>query len=173
MIGGRANEAQRLGAAAATGELLGRFHRGGLFWGTVSTRNMILPGADPGRLVAIDMPYARVQSGDLRGKPQAMMDLALVLQLSDGQPAFDDREREALIRAYCAGDAEQARALEEQLTLPSHREWKRKRLLRRLSNLFSGGASSAGRGGRYESSAGAYFPLDSGAVFLDAPSVKS
>ena len=37
----------RLSAAAATGELLGRFHRGGLFWGTVSTRNMILSGGDP------------------------------------------------------------------------------------------------------------------------------
>ena len=167
LIDGRANEAQRLGAAAATGELLGRFHRGGLFWGTVSTRNMILPGGDPGRLVAIDMPYARLYDRDITAETDAVMDLGLSLQLSDGAPAFDDGERKALVRAYCAGDADRAQAMDAGLRPPTHREWKRRRLLRRLRNLFSQGATSPGRGGRYDANTGDYEVLGSEAVYLE------
>ena len=167
LIGGQASGAQRLGAAAATGELLGRFHRGGLFWGTVSTRNMILPGGDPGRPVAIDMPYARLYDRDITSETDAVMDLGLSLQLSDGAPAFDDDERKALVRAYCAGDADRAQATDAGLRPPTHREWKRRRLLRRLRNLFSQGATSPGRGGRYDASTGDYEILGSEAVYLE------
>ena len=156
LIGGDGGPEQRRSIAEATGRLLASFHREGLFWSTVSTRNILLPAGRTEALLAFDMPYARIHSGDLRGQPQAMMDLALVLQLSDGRPAFDERERDTMIRAYCDGDADQARILESQLCLPSHREWKRKRLLRRLNNLFSKGANSTGRGGLYVGGANAY-----------------
>jgi tRNA A-37 threonylcarbamoyl transferase component Bud32 len=156
---------QRRQAAATAGDLLGRFHRAGLFWGTVTPRNLLLPDGDAGRILAIDMPYARLHNKDITGNVHAMMDLALVLSLSDGQPAFDNREREALVLAYCAGDRDRARAIDNALHTPSHREWKRKRLLRRLGNLFSKGAYSSGRGGVYEDDTGAYRPLSSEAVF--------
>jgi tRNA A-37 threonylcarbamoyl transferase component Bud32 len=166
LIDGRANKLQRLSAAAATGELLGRFHRGGLFWGTVSTRNMILSGGDPGRLVAIDMPYARLYDRDITGETDAVMDLVLSLQLSDGTSAFEDGERKALVRAYCAGDEDRAQAMDAGLRLPTHREWKRRRLLRRLRNLLSQGATSRGRGGRYDANSGDYEVLGSESVYL-------
>jgi tRNA A-37 threonylcarbamoyl transferase component Bud32 len=168
LLGGTGNPEQRLRAAAATGDMLGRFHRGGLFWGTVSTRNMILPGGDPGGLVAIDMPYARLYDRDITGETDAVMDLGLSLQLSDGAPAFDDHEREALVRAYCAGDADRAQVMNASLRPPTHREWKRRRLLRRLRNLFTKGATSRGRGGRYDANSGDYEVLGSEAVYLAA-----
>lgn len=167
LVEGRGNPAQRLLAAEATGEMLGRFHRGGLFWGTVSTRNMILSGGNPGGLVAIDMPYARIYRRDITGDADATIDLGLSLQLSDGAPAFYEGERKALVRAYCAGDANRAQAVYAELRPPTHREWKRRRLLRRLRNLFSKGATSPGPGGRYDAASGDYRVLGSNSVFLD------
>jgi hypothetical protein len=95
------------------------------------------------------------------------MDLGLSLQLSDGAPAFDEGERKALVRTYCAGDAMRAKTLNAELRPPTHREWKRRRLRRRLRNLFSKGATSPGLGGRYDAASGDYRGLDSESVFLD------
>ena len=167
LLGGEGNTERRQRAAEATGRLLGSFHRGGLFWGTVSTRNMMLPGSDPSGLVAIDMPYARIYGQDISGTIDARMDLGLSLQLSDGAPAFDDSERKALVQAYCAGDVNHARTLDTELRPPTHTEWKRRRLLRRLRNLFSKGATSPGNGGRYDRETGEYRILDGDAVYLE------
>jgi hypothetical protein len=167
LLDGGSGPEQRLRAADAVGGLLRRFHRAGLFWGTVSVRNLLLPDRHIEGMLAIDMPYARLHDHDITGNMHATMDLALVFLLSDGKQAFDEGERKALLLAYCSGNAELARELDERLSLPSHREWKRKRLLRRLGNLFSKGAHSAGHGGVYEGEAGAYRPLGGETVFLD------
>ena len=167
LIAGEGNPAQRLRAAEATGRMLGDFHRRGLFWGTVSARNMLLPGGDPGGLAAIDMPYARLFGRDITEDKDAMMDLGLSLQLSDGAAAFDDEERRALVHAYCAGDVSQAQALDAVLRPPTHREWKSRRLLRRLRNLFSRGATSPGLGGCYDPKTGNYQVFETETVYLD------
>lgn len=155
---------QRRCAAEATGRLLGEFHRAGLLWGTASSRNLLMPGGSVNELLAIDMPYARLHGRDIRDSTHALMDLGLALLLSDGQNAFDDREREALMRAYCMGNKGEAHALNEQLHLPSHREWKRSRIMQRLGNLFSRTASSEGKGGVYNES-GTYQVLDDEGIF--------
>ena len=98
-----------------------------------------------------------------------MTDLGCVLLLSEGQLAFDEGEREALMLGYCEGDADRARAINARTRLLSHKEWKRQRFLRRLGNLFSKGAKSRGRGGLYCPETGEYRPLGSEAVFLDCP----
>ena len=167
LLGGEGNTERRQRAAEATGRLLGSFHRGGLFWGTVSTRNMMLPGSDPSGLMAIDMPYARIYGQDISGTIDARMDLGLSLQLSDGAPAFDDSERKALVQAYCAGDVNRAQALDAELRPPTHTEWKRRRLLRRLRNLISKGATSPGHGGRYDRETGEYRILGGDAVYME------
>jgi len=159
--------AQRQRVAEATGSLLGRFHRAGLFSGTASPRNLLLPGGDSDRIRAIDLPYARLHKQDITGSSQAMADIGRALLLSDGRPAFDDHEREAFMLGYCAGNTESAQALNAQLRLMSHREWKRQRFLRRLTNLMSGDTSSAGSGGLYCADTGELRPLASEAVFLE------
>jgi tRNA A-37 threonylcarbamoyl transferase component Bud32 len=160
---------KRLQMAGSVGRLLCRFHREGLFWGTVSVRNLLLPRGGGEPLLAIDLPYARLYGRDIRGNKHAMMDLAIVLQLSDGHLAFDEGEREALMLGYCEGDANGAQALNAHIRLFSHKAWKRQRFLRRLGNLFSSGTKSAGRGGAYCRETGEYRPLDSRAVILDWP----
>lgn len=157
---------QRLHAAYAAGGLLGRFHRAGLFWGTVNPRNILLRGGDPGSMTAIDMPYARMHDRDLTGGAHAMMDLVLAFQLSDGRTAFDATERSRFLLAYCADDEERAKAFDEGLRLPTHREWKRQRMLRRLGNLLKRGVKSPGRGGVYDPGSGDYRRLDGEDVFI-------
>lgn len=166
LLDDRVGQPQRVQAAATTGDLLGQFHRAGLFWGTVSPRNLMLAGDDISGMIAIDMPYARLHGLDITGQAHAMMDLGFSLLLSDGRAAFDEQARSALILAYCLNDPDRARAVDERLRLPLHREWKRKRLLRRLGNLLSPGARSKGRGGVYDRETGAYRVLDNEAVFL-------
>lgn len=160
---------ERRRAAEATGRLLGRFHRAGLFSGTANPRNLLLPGGDSEQLCAIDLPYARLHGRDITGSDQAMADIGRALLLSDGRHAFDDSEREAFMLGYCAGDADSARALNARLRLMSHREWKRQRFLRRLANLLSRDTRSAGRGGIYCLETSGYRLLNSEAVFLDQP----
>ncbi len=169
LIRGVGDPEQRRRMAEATGRLLGRFHRAGLFWGTVSPRNLLMPRGDNERTLAIDLPYARLHGRDITGNDQAMTDLGCALLLSNGQLAFDDREREALMLGYCEGDADRARALNVRTRLLSHKEWKRRRFLRRLGNLLKRGTHSAGRAGIYCPETGGYRPLDSEAVFLDQP----
>jgi len=159
--------AQRQSVAEATGGLLGRFHRAGLFSGTASPRNLLLPAGDSDRICAIDLPYARLHHRDITGTDQAMADVGRALLLSNGRPAFDDREREAFMLGYCAGDTESARALNASLRLMTHKEWKRQRFLRRLANLLSVDTRSAGRGGIYCAETGDLLPLDSEALFLE------
>ncbi len=169
LTGGEGDPEQRRLMAEATGRLLGRFHRAGLFWGTVSPRNLLVPDSDSDHLCAIDLPYARLHGHDITGNEHAMTDLGCALLLSDGQLAFDDRGREAMMLGYCEGDADRARDLNAQVHLLSHKEWKRRRFLRRLSNLLVKGTRSAGRGGVYSAETGGYRSLGSEAVFLDQP----
>jgi tRNA A-37 threonylcarbamoyl transferase component Bud32 len=163
------DQQQRRRAAEATGRLLGRFHRAGLFSGTANPRNLLLPGGDSEKMCAIDLPYARLHGRDITGSDQAMADIGRALLLSNGRHAFADDEQEAFMLGYCEGDAEGARTLKTRLRLMSHREWKRQRFLRRLANLLSGDTRSAGRGGIYCPETGGYRRLSSEAVFLDQP----
>ena len=164
-----AGNQQRRRAAEATGRLLGRFHRAGLFSGTANPRNLLLPGGDTEQICAIDLPYARLYGRDITGSDQAMADIGRALLLSSGQHAFDDEGREAFMLAYCSGDADKAKALTAHLRLMSHREWKRQRFLRRLANLLSRDTRSAGHSGLYCPETGGYRRLNSEAVFLDQP----
>lgn len=160
------NPDRRQRMAEATGSLLGRFHRAGLFSGTARPRNLLLPDGDCDRICAIDLPYARFHDHDITGSDHAMADLGRALLVSDGQTAFGDEEREALILAYCDGDSDRARTLNSRLRLMTHKQWKRQRFLRRLTNLLSKDTSSPGRGGMYCPATGNFRPLDSKAVFL-------
>jgi len=155
-----------LALARLTGDLLGRFHRGGLNWATASPRNLLLSrdGAVP--LQAIDLPYATLAKGDITGSDDALLDLSCILRMSNGDLAFEGDGREALLVAYCGGDRDAARRLDEQVKLRSHLTWKRQRLRRRVRNLLSPGAESLGSAGCYEARTGAYRRLDSPAVYL-------
>jgi tRNA A-37 threonylcarbamoyl transferase component Bud32 len=166
LTGEARGEADRLEMARAAGSLVGRFHRAGLFWGTVTPRNLLLPNGDGARMVAIDLPYARLHGHSIVGNDHAMTDLSCLLRLSDGGLAFSGQEREALMLGYCDGDEEQARALNLQVRLMSHREWKKQRFLRRLNNLIFRNTRSSGGGGVYCSETGAYSPIESKAVFI-------
>ena len=166
---GDGDPGQRRRMAEATGRLLGRFHRAGLFWGTVSPRNLLMPRDGAESLLAIDMPYARLHGHDISGDSHAMTDLGSALLLSDGRLAFDEREREALMLGYCEGDSERAQSLNATTRLLSHKEWKRQRFLRRLSNLLSPATRSAGRGGIYSIRTNEYRPIVGETVFLGQP----
>ena len=166
LTGETRSEADRLEMARAAGSLLGRFHRAGLFWGTATPRNLLLPDGDSARMVAIDLPYARLHGHSLVGNDHALTELSCLLRLSDGGLAFNDEEREALMLGYCDGDAAQARALNPQVRLMTHKEWKKQRFLRRLNNLMFRSARSHGGGGMYCSETGDYRPIESGAVFI-------
>lgn len=167
---GEGDPGQRRLMAEATGRLLGRFHRAGLFWGTVSPRNLLMPRDGDERLLAIDMPYARLYSHDISGDSHAMTDLGSALLLSDGRLAFDEQEREVLMLGYCEGDRERAQLLNATTRPLSHKEWKRQRFLRRFRNLLSPATRSAGRGGVYDIRTNDYRPLDGETVFLGQPS---
>jgi hypothetical protein len=170
LLDGVGDAVQRRAMAEACGRLLGRFHRAGLFWGTVTPRNLLLPGGDSERMCAIDLPYARFHGHDISGDNHAMADLGCALLMSDGQLAFDDTERAALVLGYCDGDEQRAKSLNRDLRLLTHKEWKKQRFMRRLGNLFSKGASSAGRGGVYAEGASGYHPLAGESVFLQRSS---
>jgi tRNA A-37 threonylcarbamoyl transferase component Bud32 len=169
LIGGAGDRTQRRRAAEASGRLLGRFHRAGLFAGTFSPRNLLLPGGDIDSMRVIDLPYARLYGHGITGDHHATADIGRALRLSNGQHAFDDAERERFMFGYCAGDPGRARDLNARLRLMSHKEWKRQRFLRRFANLLSKHTRSPGRGGIYCSETGDLRALDSGAVFLDQP----
>jgi hypothetical protein len=162
-----AEERRRL--AEITGDLLGRFHRAGVYWATAAPRNLLLP-AIPGRepIRAIDLPYATLSSRDITGSDDALLDLACVLRMTNGDLAFDEAERRDLLRAYCAGEEAAAQAMDQRIVLRSHLSWKGRRLRRRVRNLLRPGTRSAGRGGRYRSGTGDYEPLSGGTVFFDA-----
>ena len=120
-------------------------------------------------MCVIDLPYARLHGHDISENRHAMADIGRALRLSNGQPAFDDSEREAFMLGYCAGDPDRARDLNTRLRLMSHKQWKRQRFLRRLANLLSRNTRSPGRGGIYSRETGDLSILNSGAVFLDRP----
>ena len=159
-----ADERQRLGRL--TGDLLGRFHRRGLQWGTATPRNLLLLSEEGRPLQAIDMPYATLTDKDIRGTAEALMDLSCMLRMSDGRLAFDGDARRALMLAYFAGDEQAARELDEEVQLQSHLAWKKQRLRRRVSHLLKPTASSDGTAGFYDSAMGEYHPLGRGVVFL-------
>ena len=163
------DQEKRQCAAAAAGRLIGHSHRAGLFLGTANPRNLLLQGGDSDRLCAIDLPYARLHDRDITGNGHAMADLGRALMLSNGQPVFNDLEREAFMLAYCSGDTDRAQALNAQLRLMTHKEWKRQRFLRRLVNLLSRDTNSEGRGGIYCDRTGGYHSLNNEAVFLGQP----
>ena len=167
LTSGAGGREQRLRMTAAVGSLLGRFHRAGLFWGTAAPRNLLMSNGGGDSLYAIDLPYARFHDRDITGSGQAMIDLACVQQLGAGRPAFDDRERKAMMLAYCEGDADRAGDLIAQVRMLSRKEWKRKRILGRLINLLARGTRSAGRGGVYDAQTGEYRPLDSESEFVN------
>lgn len=157
-------ERQRLGRL--TGDLLGRFHRSGLQWATATPRNLLLLREDKEPLQAIDMPYATLADRDIRGTPEALMDLSCVLRMSDGRLAFDGDARRALMLAYCAGDETAAGELDEGVQLQTHLAWKKQRLRRRVRNLMKPAVSSSGPAGQYDAATGDYQPLERGEVFL-------
>jgi tRNA A-37 threonylcarbamoyl transferase component Bud32 len=157
---------ERLRLARLAGELLGRFHRGGLQWATATPRNLLLPEGAGEPLLAIDMPYATLADRDIRGTREALMDISCILRMSDGRMAFEGETRKALILAYCENDKQAARLLDEQVQLQSHLAWKKQRLRRRVRNLLKPAASSPGGAGAYDSSTGNYQLLESAAVVL-------
>ncbi len=157
--------ADRESLARMAGDVLGRFHRAGLYWGTAAPRNLMLSHRDDGEpLRAIDFPYATLLGGDITGTDEAMLDLACLLRLRNGDIAFEDEARRTLMEAYCAGDGTAARELDERIVLRGHLAWKGKRLNRRVRNLLRRGSKSAGRGGRFDPSSGRYEPLKGEAV---------
>ena len=166
LVSGEGNAAQRLDMATAAGRILARFHRAGLFWETATARNLMIPAEGESELKAIDLPYAQLYRSDITGTAQAGMDLRCILLLSNGKPAFNDEERLALMTGYCDGSEREARALNSRVVITSHREWKRQRMMRRLSNLFRKGTKSPGRGGIYHSDSGKYESLQTEEVFL-------
>lgn len=157
-------ERQRLGRL--TGDLLGRFHRNGLQWATATPRNLLLVAGEGEPLQAIDMPYATLADKDIRGSAEALMDLSCILRMSDGRLAFDGDARQALMLAYCAGDEQAARELDEAVQLQTHLAWKKQRLRRRVRNLMKPAMSSSGKAGQYDAATGDYQPLERAEVFL-------
>jgi hypothetical protein len=117
-------------------------------------------------MVAIDLPYARLHGHSIVGNDHALTDLSCLLRLSDGGLAFNDQEREALMLGYCEGDAAQAQALNPQVRLMSHREWKKQRFFRRLNNLMFRSPRSLGGSGVYCPETSEYRPIESRAVFI-------
>jgi tRNA A-37 threonylcarbamoyl transferase component Bud32 len=157
--------ADREPLARMAGDVLGRFHRAGLYWGTAAPRNLMLTHRDDVEpLRAIDFPYATMLGDDITGSDEAMLDLACLLRLRNGDIAFGDEARRALLEAYCAGDSTAARELDERIVLRGHLAWKGKRLNRRVRNLLRRGSRSSGRGGQFDPSSGRYEPLKGGAV---------
>jgi tRNA A-37 threonylcarbamoyl transferase component Bud32 len=157
-------ERQRLGQL--TGDMLGCFHRQGLQWATATPRNLLLLREDPEPLQAIDMPYATLANRDIRGNPEALMDLSCVLRMSDGRLAFEGEARRALMVAYCAGDESAAGELDDGVQLQTHLAWKKQRLRRRVRNLMRPTLSSSGPAGFYDAASGDYRTLERGVVFL-------
>lgn len=157
--------ADRESLARMAGDVLGRFHRGGLYWATAAPRNLMLTHRDDGEpLRAIDFPYATLLGGDITGSDEAMLDLACLLRLRNGDIAFDREARRTLLGAYCAGDSAAARELDERIVLRGHLSWKGKRLKRRVRNLLRRGSRSSGRGGRFDAPSGRYEALKGEAV---------
>lgn len=158
---------ERTRLARLAGEVLGRFHRAGLYWATAAPRNLLLTSdADREPLRAIDLPYATQARNSITGSDDALLDLACLLRMTDGALAFDGAARRALMLAYSDGDAAAAAAMDERVVLRSHLAWKGRRLRRRVRNLLRPGARSAGRGGRYVSPSKTYRRLESGTVTL-------
>lgn len=158
---------ERAHLAHQTGDLLGRLHRAGVYWATAAPRNLLLnPDAVQEPLLAIDFPYATLAGQDIVDSDEALLDLACVLRMRNGDMAFDGKDRQSLVLAYCENNSEAARALDERIVLRHHHSWRLRRLKQRLRNLFLSSSSSAGSGGRFEAATGAYQQLKGSAVFL-------
>ena len=164
LAGQSAESDSRLKLAMATGALLSLCHRKGLYWGTARPRNLLVESGEAHRILAIDLPYARLHQIDLRGTTRARTDLSCILMMSTGDLAFSDGERQRLMLGYCDGDEGRAKSLNAEIHPMTRAEWKRQRLLRRLNNVLFRTARSPGQSGDYCLETGEYRPSSSTAV---------